>query len=563
MEGIALVSMWDEIIDSASDALPKFNDYLLNVHRKEQINKCIGFMEMAFKEAIRLFNGEITYIGARVLTPEERINATLFDSKYPVNTVDVTRTELILVEFKFEYKKETCVTRLYLPYFIDNAILINGAKYYIQFALTDRVFYHITKENGIGIKVLRAHLRFTRNFRWPFISVNGIKYSDYIIILKAHNKSYSPTADDIRCALVLYPLSKFGWGHTLKQYGIKPHELQLVPTAIKDDPEFEYLEIRKSIKNGPGLYMKVSREIISTNPSTDIKTQMNCVSAIHYVLQYFVRYTKTIYTDNLQLIDLLLNDPLFTPWNIILGKTIYGINYQNELQAGGHALQHLESLDTYLDDYTNEKLKSIEVYCNNVYDLLDYVFINLDKYIVNYTPSNLYEKRVNINDLFYGNLVQSLFTRFYKKVNNKKGGKAITDMKDVEALFKMGSKGISKIYKCTQVVAGNPAVYNDSYLLTVGGRKCIATHSASPGGSKGDGKTSKSAGSQKANLMSSPVHRFHPSWAVVESILHISHQSPGIAGSINPFLQIDEKGNVIRPPYAEDIERLTPYLITK
>ena len=166
------MSVWDECIDAASDALPKFNKHTLNVYRQEQIKKCVSFMAMAFQEATRLFEGEITYKGYRILGPEDRVRTSFSNPKYS-NTLDVTRTELMLVEYQFEYKRNIYTSQLYLPYLIDNTIIINGSMYYVQFSLTDSVFYHIAKENGIGIKVLRAHLKFWRNQRHSFLSVRG------------------------------------------------------------------------------------------------------------------------------------------------------------------------------------------------------------------------------------------------------------------------------------------------------------------------------------------------------------------------------------------------------
>lgn len=566
------MSVWDDIIDAASDALPKFNSYLLKDYRKEQIDRFPAFMAMTFKEAIRLFDGEIKFRGYRILSPEERLKLTLHNQKYNQSTVDITQTEHMLVEYQFEYQKSIYTSQIYLPYTTDNAIIINGSKYYVQFALTDSVFYHITKENGIGIKVLRAHLRFWRNLYHPFTSLRGQRYVDQLIVIKAHMKNYKYNSEDIRCVLILYPLSKFGWDNTLARYGIKPEQLQLVPYADKDNPDYEYFEIRKSSKDNPGLYMKVSTDIISPNPDLSIKNQMSVVASINYVLQYFIKWPNTLYQDNLELIRLLMYDSskdirntTQTPWRVILGKTLYGIDYSSEIQACSHANQHLDSLDSYLDAYTKSKLEEIGVYCTNIYELIDYVFLNMDSYIVSYSPSNLYEKRVNVLDLIAGNMVRSVFHRMYNKTNNKKGGKTLVDSKDVESLFRLGMKAINQIHKCNQVIAGNPAVYNDNYLLTVGGRKVRATHSASSGGTKAsDGRAQgKVSSNQKANLINSPSHRWHPSWAYVESMLTVSHQNPGVAGSINPFLSIDKTGKIIKQDYAQDIEALGPYCLTK
>ena len=140
---------------------------------------------MTFIEAAKLFEGEIKFKDYRILRPDERIHEMLDNPKY-APTIDITQTELMLVEFRFEVNKQIFSTLIYLPYLYNDAIIINGSKYYVQFALTDKVFYHISRENGLGIKVLRAHLRFWRNYRHRFQSVSGHQYSDNILIVKIH-----------------------------------------------------------------------------------------------------------------------------------------------------------------------------------------------------------------------------------------------------------------------------------------------------------------------------------------------------------------------------------------
>lgn len=554
-----MTEILDDILDECNTQLPQFNRYLLNDFRNDQIKSCISFMEMTFEEATRLFQGRVKFKGTRLLTPEERIGLTLNNPRFtPV--VEIAPTELAMVEFIFTYDDTQFSIPLYMPYLKDDCMVINGSQYYLQFALTDRVFYHISKDNGLGIKVLRAHLRFWRNLKYQFASVTGTRYSDQVIIVKAHLRSHKYTSDDIRTSLLLYPLSMLGWTKTLERYGIRADQITFTGYANKEDATCEYFQIRKATDLSEGLYVKIDKQILSTNPDENTRVQMRVVTALLYVLQYFVKCVNTMYQDNVQLRKYLMSDNDTTVWQVILGSTIYGINYSSETQICSYAEQHLDSLMTYLDPHTKLKLKDIGVRINDIHELIDYIFINMDSHVVNYTPADLSEKRINIIDLLFGHIVRRIFTKVYGFTNNNRKNRVST-AREIEHLFRIGPKSFTQLHQAGSVVAINPARYNDNYLLTVGGRKVRTTHSAT-GSKSGDlagGKTK-----QQMNHLSSPSHRFHPSWMYVESCLIVSHTNPDVAGNINYFLDIDDKGNVLIADYAKEYQdQMLPYCITK
>lgn len=554
-----MTEILDDILDECNNRLPQFNKYLLNDFRNDQIKGCTSFMEMTFEEATRLFQGRVKFKGTRVLTPEERIQLTLSNPRFtPV--VEIAPTELMLVEFLFTYDDNQFSIPLYMPYLKDNCMVINGSQYYLQFALTDRVFYHISKDNGLGIKVLRAHLRFWRNLKYQFASVNGTRYADQVLVVKAHLRSHKYTSEDIRTSLLLYPLSMLGWTNTLIRYGINPDQITFTGYVNKEDTQYEYFQIRKAVDDVEGLYVKIDKKILSTNPDEHTRLQMRVITALLYVLQYFVRNATTMYQDNVQLRKYLTNDTDTSVWQVILGSTIYGINYSSETQICSYAEQHLDSLTTYLDPHTKLKLRDIGVFVKDIHELIDYIFINMDSHVVNYTPADLSEKRINIIDLLCGTIVRRIFTKVYGFTNNNRKNRVSTT-REVESLFRIGIKSFTQLHQAGSVVAINPARYNDNYLLTVGGRKVRTTHSAT-GGKSGDLAGAKTK--QQVNHLSSPAHRFHPSWMYVESCLIVSHTNPDVAGNINYFLDIDDKGNVQIADYAKEYQdQMLPYCITK
>lgn len=273
-----LPNVWDRVIDRVNENLPQFNRYTLKGYRQDKIREIPDTVDMVFSEAVKRYGytpsgaPEVEYKGHRFLTPEECLALDAANQKYSSH-VDILRTEQAPMQLTFNHRGTEFYTQLHIPYLCEDAIIINGSRYYVMFALTDKVFYHIVKNHGIGIKVLCAHLRFWRMFRYSFVSTTGKVYGDHIVISKIHLREYKHAADDQQTALLLYPLIRFGLKGTLERYGIDPNDIQMVLKDKPDDDEYEYFYIpigdeeRTKVRNG--FYMKVKKEVL--DPSRDTK----------------------------------------------------------------------------------------------------------------------------------------------------------------------------------------------------------------------------------------------------------------------------------------------------
>lgn len=555
------MDMYDKILEQADKELPRFNEHTMCHARQDKIKDIPKYLDMVFTEAAKIYGDDVKYIGHKILSPEECHQYTLNNTKY-TQYVDVTRSEMTLVEFKLEHKGEPFSVQLYIPYITEDCIIINGSRYYLMFALTDKVFYHIEKDHGIGIKVLRAHLRFWRNTRIMFTTVKGRVYGDHIVIAKIHMREYKYISEDIKTALLLYPLTRYGFRGTLFKYGIDPNLVDITNFADDKDPDYDYFCVRPDNgKDNPGLYLKVHQKVLDSQYSTtENRIWIRVIIAIQYLLQYFIRCKNTIYTDNVKLREFLVNDPKNHVWKTILGKTSYGINYDNEIQVEGHAVSHLASLETYIDPATKRKLLGLGVECNDVYDLIHYVDTHIDEFVANYYPSNIYNKQLNIIDLLLGNMTRSIFNKIFRQTNNRKGSKPF-ETKEIASSMKVGIKSMSKIYNCNQVIAANPSQYNDSYILTVGCRKKRATFATTEGGPGGK-KAKKKAGND-VNLIHDSAHRLHSSMLYVESLSKTQNTDPTIGGTFNPFCPINDFDEIVEAPWIEEVKPLDKYTHTK
>jgi hypothetical protein len=202
-----------------------------------------------------------------------------------------------------------------------------------------------------------------------------------------------------------------------------------------------------------------------------------------------------------------------------------------------HCNSHLRSLSTYLDPLTMVRLNKMGIQCTDIYELFYQVFLNIDKWLVYHNPSDLFEKKLSVIELLMTNLVETTFYKFYELSNGKK---ALLS-KNVKSLLKMKSKAINDIYLRNGLVRSNPAIYNSNWLLTIGCKKV-----RQPANQNNNAKNT--------NILTSKEHLFHSSMVGVESILTIPTSSPGVGGSINPYIEIDDDGCFIKPDYMSDIE---------
>lgn len=524
------MGIWDRIVGDVAKNVFQFNDFMLLEYRKREVNKSKEFMNIVYKEAVEVkpYAHMIKQLGYRVLNPAERIlfkiNNTLIRGQY-----NIQQTELELVEFLFQFEDEVYPVYLYLPYLHNNAIIIGDTHYHIQLAIIERIIYRIT--NGCIIKVMRSPLHAWRNESISITSLNGQIYHEAVLTIKAHSKKSSrPRKKDIKTTILLYLLVIYGLHGVKKLFGLEEQELFFSNTnELQHSLEYEVFKCKEHV------YLNVNR---SKMTNTNIR---RIVASILYMLQFFVT-TKA--EDGFSVNDLV--DPEARYWKVILGKSIYGMSVKNSL-AINHADIHLDSLSTYLDPLTKKSLSKLNIECTDIYEMFYQIFINLDDWLVNHQPNNLFDKKLGVLESLLSDIIKNTFIRFYDFGKQQK----VISPKVVKRLLKMHCNKINGIYS-NNIIRSNPSQYGDNWLLTIGMKKVRERANQDRGGSQG------------ANLLGSKEHQLHASMALVESITTIPSSSPGVGGSINPFCLIDEEdGTILRPPYAAEVEKISAYLPNK
>ena len=173
--------------------------------------------------------------------------------------------------------------------------------------------------------------------------------------------------------------------------------------------------------------------------------------------------------------------------------------------------------------------------------------MNIDEWLISYSPNDLFEKRLGGADVLLMDLVKAIFNRFYETL---KKPKAVT-IDNIKSMLKFSDMTVKHINNVPSLQP-NCALYNDNDLPALLIKK---TRSSGP-----DGNGRRKGG---GNLMSDKEHQFHPSFAAVEGLLAISPSNPGVTGDINPFVEIDNMGYFQKDkmPWYDEIKDLVKYLV--
>lgn len=511
--------MDDELVLAVAEVIPPFNTDMLKNHVEREVGGAANFIDAVYRDRVRSFDGAITYHGYRVLNPIERARYEL-DPKNRIGA-SIATSELMLVEYKFRWNNEEFTPHYYLPYIRSaNTIVIDDKRYGVQKTITERIFARTS--DTITVRVIRAPLRFERKIQFVAEPVtDGPKLREYLYLTKLYLKH----RDTTRTTILHYLIAKFGYVGALRMLGLRPDDLVLTDEIVNDTDEFIYYAARKTkINTAAGCYLKVRRSEFE-NP--DVR---RAAINILFTLTRFARHDAK-----------LLYDPSSAAWRLMLGWLLKGERgFKNDAGCLGQMDDHIASLDNFLDPISRHRCMSFGVNVVDVYELLRYVYVNMDRIMVQSVQQNLYDKRISILDNLAVQLwVRNINLQFY--AHEKNAHRFVKN--DILQMLRSQARRVTQLYKSAVISA--PAVYGDNWLPAIGIKKTRFN--------------GNSVGKRLPNP-SAPENKFHPSAAVVETLVAFAGKTPGQAGSINPHAQITDTGGIVRPDYAADIERITPYL---
>jgi hypothetical protein len=502
-----------ELANAVSVRSPRYNEYLLRNFLAEQISGAAQFIEIVFKEAVKLFSGVIEYIDMRVLLPEERAEKELEYKK----GCPITTSELQLIEYRFAYQGQMFPVLLYIPYLKDDVIKIEDTTYVLQRSIKEKVFSKTM--SGITMKVIRQPIPFYRTNTYRLESVSDSWYKPVSVPTTAiYNQARSNRRRMIDVTIIHYLLCKFGFVGLLEKFNLTKEDVEFVTIVGGDVDEYRYFAAKKakSLKQ-VDLFLKVRKSKLEDPIVTKLVANiLYTVTAFHkHQVEHLYEATGSVF-------------------RIMLGKIIYGVALP-EIQCKSKIDTHIASLDTYLDPITRARLLSYDIQVTDIYDTLRYVFCEIDNIFLRTSHTDLYNSRIDVmEELLVETIVKSIYARWYRAETDPKKLSA----QEIRSILNFPRDLINGLHK-SRIVQKNPPAYGDNGLV---GWQIQ--------------KIRQSGLSTSGRIIKSPDHRFHTSMAAVETLVSFSKSNPGAGGAINPFLIISENGSVIRQSYSDEIDAL-------
>jgi hypothetical protein len=505
--------MWTTRIVELTKKIPRFNDSLLRDFRAKKIETIPSILEDLFRQTTWVIDNHmgpdkprLKYLGHRELPPDERAYNIRNKDKYARN-YSIRPSQSRTLEFLFEFLGEKYPMMVEVPYIDNYAIMAAGVPSYPLFAIVERGGLYRCN-NMVVIQVVRAKLRFWRENVEQFKTVEGFVFSEFNITAKIHQGG----RDGKRTVppLILHHLANHGFYKTMCMYGVA----DIITLSDKVVPEDGYQHVR--VRDEVYLRLKtcgLTREV------------QRIVVGLLSIFKFWKKYTF---------------QDLFEPGYYILatGKWYYP-SVTNVSMLYDNACDYIRMNNTILDQAAMRQHASIGIKYNNLDELMLYMFYNIDRLVVEYNENsnNLFDKKIGTAELMLSPLIRKFNTRLLDKVINSKVGIKAETVKTL-----MYPQSYSQWMKKSAMFRGAPSIYNDNWLLAIGKYRFRTTANAEI--------TDDPTGSN----LPFELLRADPSFMVVESILTYPSSRPVESGSINPFLQVDDEGYIIRPPWADEIK---------
>ena len=505
---------WRDVVQRCSDMTPPFNDDLLLRFRRKKVDEAKDFLDTVFRHNFKLFEGKLDYIGYDVCDPDEQIeyikNAKILRRCYDIN---VSTFELVRYTFTFEHNPYHIYIRV--PFFQNEYILMSGTKNYALLPIIERGGIHRISGQTLRIKVLRTPMNFNRNETKMVTTVEGKVYKDIIVTGKIHQKK--TTSKKLGgMPVILYNLATQPLYDVTASYGFAPEEFQLV-TQMDDLERFEYIPIRE------GVYLKFTRGLMENRLKRRfIISYITCINAYPIFDDIRILYSVNCWY-----------------YRTIMGKYIDPTS-ENMQRLYDNAVKHLETTNTVVDPISQIQLAAAGLPVHDIYDLIRQIFFRIDELIIDYDPRDLYNKKIGTLNQLLAPCVEKINLAQFRLINNKNE----TLSPQTVASFAARSSQYSNYLIHSEIFRSNPTFMNDNYLLSIG-TKCFRTTE--------EVETRRPSRSGHKSSIPRQGLVAHPSRLVVMALTSISSSSPLVSGDINPYLQIDDNGDIIKPAWAEEI----------
>lgn len=406
---------------------PKMNPVLAEGVAVRQIELAPQYIDRIWRCAAKLFPEGLEYLGFSYCNPREEFQEkTRKRSGRP--PLELSRSDVFMVKYHFALNGKPLVDRpLYLPFTGDaGEIYLRGSRFTISPVLADRCLS--VSKGTVFIPVTRDKLTFSQ-FGWQF-NVNGKTKSCFVQKSQIHHHRQDVQTKKLHgniraeSTLAHYLFCRSGLtGAFATYFGCE------VIVGTEEINEEKYPEDQWCICTSTGqkpLAVKSTYYEPTKLRLAIPKDQMN--EAVESLVAGFF-YLADIFPDRLTLED--IEEPEL--WCVLFGLITFG-NASGEGKLYADFVNHLESLDQYIDEVAREELHDDGIMVDDIYQLFAYIIEHMPDIISRSDVGNMEGKRLVTWKYVLYDIVKSIFYLSYKlRPKNKK-----VSEKDIVAAFNRG-----------------------------------------------------------------------------------------------------------------------------
>ena len=378
--------------------------------------------------------------------------------------------------------------------------------------------------NTIFVRLIRAKPTFER-IPHSFYA-DGQAINAQVVWASLYNKQ---STSDVKAkpSMTHYIFSKYGFSEAFRMFfNFTPIVGNAATLKREEYPEEDWVFCSAIDAKPRGMvarnYQHSDIVVIIPRPAFT-EPVVNMLAGFFYILSFFSGRFELASIDN----------PV--QWRRFLGTIIFGSSMNHGMMLN-KVDEHIRSLDEYIDEIMLTQFAEIGVPVKDIYEFFIFLIANFNQMMLDKDDkvATMYGKELSI--LYYLlDPIKTALVRFYFKLKSMKPEdiNPLTVQKHLDSIVKPGT-----IFKITK---DNGEVSPTSFPGDCAPFKLTTTLIPQGASSKRVAK-----GSKEGTSVNDPSQRCHTSIMEIGGHLFIPKNDPSGRSRINPFVQTDERGNVLR-----------------
>lgn len=543
------------LMNALHELVPEFNQEITQGYAKPQLDQAKEYIDSILYCAQSGFPEGLEFKGSTRVRPQEEYDI-LTGGKNATERVfwDTTRVDVTMVKYHFTYldpngkdkvPKDLKPFFLFLP-FVDECgmITIAGKKYHVKPVLADPLL-SVTGDE-IFVPFNSTNITFHRT-SYPII-IGREKRKIYITHGIIHHQFKQLMNRPVKgnrwriSSNAHYLFCKYGVKETFSRYA-KADVIfgteETVNTSLY--PEDEYT-IYQSASTGTLRHKKdiyIHHGVRLAVPNADVSNDVDSlVAAFFYVLDHF--------PDEIQEVGYQHNGW----WMVRLGQ----IMFDEKMSSGNYyskVLDHIASVDRYVDEMVVEQLQNERIWAKDMYDFLFYLIQVFTKLVIERSDSvnSMYGKRLTVNRYVLSNFVENIFRMVFQLSMNK--AKAPTESQITSALSRaFSTRRKTNLNASPQFVSVTQSSSDCRYFKITS--EVVPQDHARPKGSKPN----------RSQLRDDSL-KLHVSLADVGCFAGMNKSEPIGRNRLNPCATLLPNGTVVEDPTLKELREKTQRMISQ